>query len=54
MPLDHSWITITYLYYTASAVEGKKRDGGVGVGVGVGVAAAVLSIFYVLIITEIP
>ena len=46
MPLDHSWITITYLYCTASAVEGKKRDGG-GVGGG---AAAVLSIFYVLIL----
>ena len=47
MPLDHSWITITYLYCTARAVEGKKRDGGGG-GVGVA-AAAVLSIFYVLI-----
>ena len=48
MPLDHSWMTITYLYCTASAVEGKKRDGG-GVAVVVAAAAAVLSIFYVLI-----
>ena len=37
-----------YLYYTASAVEGKKRDGG-GVGGVAAAAAAVLSIFYVLI-----
>ena len=44
MPLDHSWMTITYLYCTASAVEGENRDGGGGVGGG-----AVLSIFYVLI-----
>ena len=48
-------MTITYLYYTASAVEGKKHDGGGGVAGVVGgvvggvVAAAVLSIFYLLI-----